>query len=128
MSRARTLRRNSTQAEQKLWRLLRNPQRAGLKFRRQQPSGPYVADFVCFEARLIVEVDGGQHVEGTEAESRRTRWLEAQGFHLLRFWNNDVLGNPDGVAEAIERAVNSPHPLPSGRSPEGRDLSHKGRG
>lgn len=123
MSRARTLRRNSTHAEQKLWALLRTRQRGGLKFRRQEPLGPYIADFVCFEARLIVEVDGGQHAEGSEAESSRTRWLKAQGFRVLRFWNNDVLDNPTGVAEAIERAVNSPHP-----AADAADLSRKGRG
>ena len=103
MTRARTLRRNSTQAELKLWSILRDRQFKHLKFRRQQPLGPYFVDFVCFEHRLIVELDGGQHTE--EADAIRTGWLQAQGFRVLRFWNNDVLTNPDGVAIRLAEAL-----------------------
>jgi very-short-patch-repair endonuclease len=123
MSLARKLRRNSTQAEQKLWALLRNRKLERHKFRRQQPLGSYVVDFVCFEQRLIVEADGGQHNEQIAADTERTRWLEMQGFRVLRFWNNDVLSNPEGVFDSIQRARDTPHPLAAAR-----DLSRKGRG
>jgi len=103
MKRARTLRRNSTQAEIKLWSILRNRQFQHLKFRRQQPLGRYIVDFICLEHRLIVEVDGGQHTE--QADAARTEWLQAQGFLVLRFWNNDVLANRDGVAAKLAEAL-----------------------
>ncbi|MGH7164602.1 MAG: endonuclease domain-containing protein, partial [Nitrospiraceae bacterium] len=83
---ARQLRKNLTDAEQRLWRHLRLRQANGQKIRRQQPIGPYIADFVCFERTLIVEVDGGQHADSQCDDSNRTAWLEAQGFHVLRFW------------------------------------------
>ena len=103
MKRDRALRRNSTQAELKLWSILRNRQFKRLKFRRQQPIGPYIVDFICLEHRLIVEVDGGQHKDDVDAA--RTEWLQAQGFRVLRFWNNDVLSNPDGVAIRLAEAL-----------------------
>ena len=88
--RARILRKNSTDAERKLWQHLRRYQINGYKFRRQHPIGPYVVDFVCFEKRLIIEVDGGQHAQQVEDDNARTEWLQSQGFQVLRFWNNQV--------------------------------------
>ncbi|MEX2617104.1 MAG: endonuclease domain-containing protein [Alphaproteobacteria bacterium] len=97
--RPRALRRNATDAEALLWSRLRNRQIGGRKFRRQHPVGPCIADFACPEAMLIVELDGGQHRPETDAA--RTAYLEARGFTVLRFWNNEALGNPDGVLETI---------------------------
>ena len=96
---ARNLRKNSTDAENLLWRYLRAGRLEGLKFRRQQPIGNYIVDFVCFEKRLVIEVDGGQH--GTEKDSKRDKWFAEQDFRVLRFWNNEVLGNISGVLEVI---------------------------
>jgi very-short-patch-repair endonuclease len=99
--RARELRSKLTDAEQRLWQALRRRQVAGVKFRRQQPIGDFIVDFVCFERRLIVEVDGGQHAEQVSYDEQRTQWLEARGYRVLRFWNNDVLADTEGVAQAI---------------------------
>jgi very-short-patch-repair endonuclease len=90
----------ATDAEQKLWRLLGSRQLDAFKFRRQVPVGNYIADFVCHDCRLIVEVDGGQHAENVR-DQERDRWLSSAGYHVLRFWNNDVLKNPNGVLETI---------------------------
>ena len=111
IARARQLRRNLTDAEKQLWRRLRQQQISSCKFRRQQPIGRYIADFVCFEKKLIVEVDGGQHADHASADSRRTIWLEGQGFRVLRFWNHDVLRNLDGVVEAIQQTLDTPTPI-----------------
>ena len=97
---ARTLRRNATDAEKALWRLLRASQVAGVKFRRQQPIGPYIADFVSFSHRIVVECDGGQHCDDP-ADMERDAWFALQGFRTLRFWNNDVLANPEGVLTVL---------------------------
>jgi very-short-patch-repair endonuclease len=102
---ARELRNNLTDAEQRLWQKLKRRQIVTMKFRRQQPIGTFIVDFVCFERRLIVEVDGGQHAEQAPYDEQRTRSLEAQGYLVLRFWNNDVLANTEGVAQAILDAV-----------------------
>lgn len=102
---ARILRRGRTEAEAKLWRYLQNRQMEGAKFRFQSPVGPYVADFLCIEARLIVELDGGQHGAQVEKDALRTKALEAAGFTVIRFWNNDVLANTEGVLETIRLAV-----------------------
>ncbi|MBI2584933.1 MAG: endonuclease domain-containing protein, partial [Rhodospirillales bacterium] len=86
------------------------------RFRRQAPLGPYVVDFLCFDARLVVEVDGGQHADDAAADLARTTWLEAQGYRVLRFWNHDVLRNRDGVVEAIRATLRRdppPHPSPA---------------
>ena len=99
--RARELRNNLTDAERCLWQKLKRRQIAGVKFRRQQPIGPFIVDFACFERRVIVEVDGGQHAEQLHRDEQRTRWLEAQGYRVLRFWNNDVLGNNEAVVQAV---------------------------
>ncbi|WP_342244376.1 endonuclease domain-containing protein [Pseudomonas sp. OTU5201] len=97
---ARKLRTQQTDAESLLWRHLRNRQLSGLKFRRQQPLGPYFADFFCHEHKLIIELDGGQHLESS-VDTRRDAWLAASGFRVLRFWNHDVLQQTDTVLEAI---------------------------
>jgi very-short-patch-repair endonuclease len=101
-----------TDAERKLWYALRARRFAGFGFRRQAPIGPYVADFVCHGARLIVEVDGGQHAAATRSEKDeiRSRWLAARGYGVIRFWNNDVLTNLDGVLAEIGRSLASARP------------------
>ena len=103
--RARELRRNLTDAEQRLWQKLKRRQIATVKFRRQQPIGPFIVDFVCFQRRLIIEVDGGQHAAQADYDEERTRWLKVQGYRVLRFWNNEVLADTEAVAQAIFDAV-----------------------
>jgi very-short-patch-repair endonuclease len=98
---ARTLRGNATDAERHLWFHIRRKQLSGFRFRRQQPMGPYIVDFFCPEASLIIEIDGGQHDESAERDAVRMRWLEERGYRVLRFWNSDVLGNLDGVLSTI---------------------------
>ena len=113
-ARSRELRSNATEAELRLWRRLSARQLAGVRFNRQFPIGPFICDFVSRGAKLIVEVDGGQHAAQAEADARRTAYLKAQGYRVIRFWNNDVLENTDGVVEAIEQVLlNSPSPNPS---------------
>jgi very-short-patch-repair endonuclease len=107
LARARDLRRRQTDAERLLWRHLRAGQVAGAKFRRQEPIGAFVVDFCCFDPKLIVEVDGGQHVEQSDADAQRSASLERCGFRIVRFWNNEVLANVDGVMERIEAVVAS---------------------
>ena len=115
---ARKLRRNQTDAERTLWFRLRDRRLRGLKFRRQAPIDNYVGDFCCEDAHLIVELDGGQHVERSEEDTERTAALEARGYLVLRFWNNEVLRNIDGVLESIVNTLNPvpphPNPLPNG--------------
>ena len=103
--RARRLRREGTDAERKLWSRLRNRQLGGAKFRRQYPIPPYVADFCCVEARFIVELDGGQHAERSLEDARRTASLEAKGYRVLRFWDNQALTETEAVLEVIYRAL-----------------------
>lgn len=98
---ARTLRKDSTDAENLLWRHLRRKQFTGLKFRRQQPIDHYIVDFVCFEKRIIIEVDGGQHSIEREKDIERENYLRENGFKVLRFWNNEILKNIEGVLEEI---------------------------
>ena len=100
---ARGLRQKQTEAEKLLWFKLRNKQLGGVKFRRQQPIGNYIVDFICFEKKLIIEIDGGQHNEALikENDIQRTKWLEAEGYRVLRFWNSDVMNNAEGVLESI---------------------------
>jgi len=102
--RARSLRRRDTRAEARLWGALRAGRLGGWKWRRQVPLGPYILDFVCFDADLVVEVDGGQHAEQVGYDTRRTAYLEAEGLRVLRFWNSAVLTNRDGVCLAILEA------------------------
>jgi very-short-patch-repair endonuclease len=107
---ARELRRNATDAEKYLWSLLRNRQLAGYKFRRQHPLGRFVLDFYCHEAKLCVELDGGQHAETAQAEydRERTAWLNQEGIRVIRFWNTDVLNNIEGVLQSILIALTTP--------------------
>ena len=102
---AKALRRNPTEAERTLWKHLRMRQLDGCKFRRQQPLGQYIVDFVCLEKRMVVELDGGQHTEQADSDAERTTWLEAQGFRVMRFWNHDVLNNIEAVKEVIRGAL-----------------------
>jgi very-short-patch-repair endonuclease len=104
-SRVKRLRTDMTDAERRLWQALR-ARNFGLKFRRQVPLGPYIADFVCFELKLIVEVDGGQHAM-SPTDAVRDRYFTDRGYRVLRFWNNDVLRNTEGVLLAI---MNNPSP------------------
>ena len=99
-ARAKVMRSAPTEAEHKLWLLLRDRRFAGFKFRRQLPVGQYIADFVCLSANLIIEADGSQHAESTY-DTTRDAYLRAQGFRLLRLWNHDILARPDDVVEAI---------------------------
>jgi very-short-patch-repair endonuclease len=101
---ARKLRRASTEAEARLWHHLRNRQLLGFKFRFQMPIGRHVADFACEQARLVIELDGGQHTD-RPADAARTAAIEALAYHVLRFWNHDVLANTDGVLEEIARIL-----------------------
>jgi very-short-patch-repair endonuclease len=107
VARAKQLRQNSTDAERSLWRVLRSRQIAGHKFRRQQPLGRFIVDFVCLEKRLVVEVDGGQHHQQRQAtyDSERTTWLEQVGFRVLRFWDHEILKEIEAVKETIARAL-----------------------
>ena len=104
---ARELRRKQTDAENVLWAALRSIRSDGVKYRRQHPIGDYIVDFVCLEKRLVIEVDGGQHNEdmNTEKDNERTNWLEKEGYHVIRFWNNDVLTNIEGVVYRIREAL-----------------------
>ncbi|NJM34819.1 MAG: endonuclease domain-containing protein [Rhodomicrobium sp.] len=104
VSEARKLRRNQTDAERKLWFELRGRRLHGLKFRRQVPVAGFIADFLSEEIKLIVEVDGGQHAETIEEDDERTKVLSAAGYQVVRFWNDDVLTNIEGVLERILEA------------------------
>lgn len=104
IARARRLRRDRTEAEDRLWYALRETLPA-IKFRHQVPFGPYTADFASHSARLIIEVDGGQHAEARRYDAERTGFLEGEGYSVLRFWNNDVLQNADGVLAVISEAL-----------------------
>ena len=108
--RAQHLRNNATDAERLLWRHLRARQLEGFKFSRQMPVGPFICDFMCRERRLIVELDGGQHAESTR-DVGRTAFLEGKGYRVIRFWNNDVLGNEEGVLQTIADALKRDPPL-----------------
>ena len=112
---ARDLRRRSTDAERTLWHHLRNRTLMGCKFRRQHPIGPYIVDFACVERALIIELDGGQHVQ-CNADARRTDLLQSEGFRVLRFWNNDALMQIETVLAVIHDALAGsacPHSNPS---------------
>lgn len=115
---AKTLRKTLTDAEQKIWQRLRGRQLEGCKFRRQVPIGPYIADFACLEAHLIVEVDGGQHLESSR-DALRDAWFATRGFRLLRFWNTQALVETDAVVDAILSALQRPHPNLPPRAGEG---------
>ena len=113
VERARSMRGTPTDAEQLLWHHLRNRRLQGWKFRCQHEIGRYIVDFVCPDTGLIVELDGGQHGDQLIYDERRTVELEAMGYRVLRFWNNDVLKNVEGVLEVILEALASPAPHPN---------------
>ncbi len=112
---AKALRSNQTEAEQRLWYHLRAHRFMGLKFKRQKPLGRYIVDFVCMEQRLIIELDGGQHAEQVAYDQQRDAWLRGQGYTVLRFWNNDVMQQLEGVLEQIRLALSPGPSLASGR-------------
>ena len=108
---AKTLRKRSTDTENILWRSLRAKRLQGLKFRRQEPIGKYIVDFVCHEKKIIIELDGGQHSEESGNDQERDEWLRSQGFRVLRFWNNDVLSQTEEILEIIlKKCLESPSP------------------
>src|SRR5262249_21141562 len=119
-TRARSLRQQMTEAEKSVWQMMRSRQIGGHRFRRPGPFGRYIADFACHEARLIIEIDGGQHDQASAEEAERTRFLESQGYRVLRFWSNEVLENLEGVWERIVAELGEHHPLPT--------LPHQGGG
>ncbi len=104
---SRALRKNMTDAERKLWRVLKQEQQ-GVKFRRQYPIGEYIVDFVCLEKAVVIELDGGQHAAQEIYDRKRDRDLEAKGFKVLRFWNNDVMENLEGVVARITPTLTLP--------------------
>jgi very-short-patch-repair endonuclease len=110
---ARGLRRNATDAEKALWQRLSRRQTGGFKFRRQQPIGKYVVDFVTFDKKLVIELDGGQHKIQKDEDKKRDKWFEEQGFRVLRFWNNDLFENLEGILELVREKLLSPSPDPS---------------
>ncbi len=116
-ARARWLRANQTDAERHLWKRLRELKADGAHFRRQAPIGRFVTDFACHSRRLVIELDGGQHAdaEAVANDRNRTRWLNEQGYRVLRFWNNEVLGNTDGVMMVVCEALGivPGHPTPA---------------
>jgi len=112
------MRREPTIVENKLWRLLRARNLGGWKFRRQEPLEGFIVDFVCFEAKLVVEADGGQH-DASETDRERDRILRKAGFAVVRYWNNDILNNPDGVLEDLARRLKVPSP-PAGEGGRSR--------
>jgi very-short-patch-repair endonuclease len=125
--RARQLRKDPTDAERVLWQKLRFWQVNGWKFRRQQPLGGYIVDFVCLQKRLIIELDGGQHADRIDYDKVRDGWLCEQGFVVLRFWNNDVLKNLDGVVATIVKNLQSTpylNPSPQGGRKGRRTRKH----
>jgi very-short-patch-repair endonuclease len=115
---ARELRKSMTDAERKLWRGLRMRQMHGYKFRRQFQIGNFIVDFVCLDARVVVEVDGGQHADETYGDAVRDEWLRSQNFRVLRYWNNQVLYELDAVLADVARALVLPTPHP-GLPPQG---------
>jgi len=123
------MRGQQTEAEQRLWYFLRGHRFLGFKFKRQKPVGSYIVDFICHECCLIVEVDGGQHAEQIGYDAQRTAFLNAQGFRVLRFWNNEVLQQTAAVLEAIRQATLSPDPShASGRGGQNNPLPQAGEG
>lgn len=108
--RARSLRKSTTDAEAHLWHQLRNRNLRQFKFRRQHPIGPYIVDFVCLEHKLVIELDGSQHLDQVDYDYKRTVYLEQAGFRIIRFWDNDVLAQTGGVMQALYAALGHPSP------------------
>ena len=119
-SHAKQLRRELTPEEKRFWYLLRSRRFADYKFRRQHPVGHYIVDFACCEARLAIELDGGQHQERQGYDARRTAWLNQKGWHIIRFWNNELWQNEEAVLwqilQALQTRLPSPRPSPYVRS------------
>ncbi len=120
---AKVLRKNFTDTERLLWKYLRAKQMEGCKFRRQEPIGSYIVDFVCQEKRIVIEVDGGQHSTEKERDNERDKWFEGKGYKVLRFWNNEVLSNIEGVLEVIRDCLNHPPLTPPFKGGEIKDVS-----
>ena len=119
VTRARELRRDGSRAEKICWELLRDRRLGKVKFRRQHPIGPYVADFACISRKLVIEVDGDHHAFQVGADARRTAFLEAHGWRVVRFWANEVVGNPEGIWRTISLLIaplTQPLPLAGERS------------
>jgi very-short-patch-repair endonuclease len=113
----KSLRKSQTNAESILWYYLRNRKFQNYKFRRQHILCGYIVDFVCLDKKLVIELDGGQHIDKAEYDSARTIKLEADGFQILRFWNDAIFHNIDSVLETIYEALNTPHPPQKTRRP-----------
>ncbi len=109
---AQSLRKRMTEVEKTLWYYLRDRRFEGLKFRRQYPLGKFIVDFICVEKKLIIELDGGQHAINANRDLMRDIWLGEQGYHVVRFWNNEVIENLNGVLETLHSYLNNPHPNP----------------
>ncbi len=126
---ARKLRKKATEAEKQLWQKLRAKQLTGYKFRRQQPIGSCIVDFVNFEKKIIIELDGSQHSVNRDKDIQRDAWFRLEGFQVLRFWNNEVFENMEGVLESIRKQLLSPSPDPSrkGRGNQDPDPINQGR-
>lgn len=120
--RARQLRSNMTEAEKALWQRLRILRPLSHHFRRQVPMGPYIVDFCCHRAKLVIEVDGGQHAsaDNVKLDAKRTMWLENEDYRVMRFWNNEVMSNLEGVMDVILKALTA-HPTPT-PPPQGEGL------
>jgi very-short-patch-repair endonuclease len=118
LDRNRNLRRFSTDAEKLLWKQLRNRHLENAKFRRQVWLGSYIVDFACIDAALVIEADGGQHDAARDYDERRSMWLASKGFRVLRFWNNEILTNVDGVLTVIAGALREPSPSHSAEEAE----------
>jgi len=129
VAKARSLRRKMTDAEKKLWYVLRDRRFKDAKFRRQVPLGRYVADFLSFEKKVVVELDGAQHAE-SKTDVKRDNWFSSQGFRVLRFWNNDVLTNIEGVYDRLSSVVggNRPHPSPKPQAASAPPSPARGEG
>lgn len=126
--RARALRKELTPAERKLWAYLRGDKLEGVSFRRQHALGPYIVDFCAVKARLIIELDGSQHLEQEEYDHERTEYLEAQGYKVIRFWNNQVMNDISGVILAIRYALEETPPDLRSPSPNPKNLGRDGEG
>jgi very-short-patch-repair endonuclease len=122
------MRREMTDAEKKLWFLLRSRRLGGIKFRRQAPIGPFIADFVCLSGKLIVEADGGQHF-ASDRDADRDRWLAEEGYVVVRYANNDILSNPEGVlTDLAARLTTPPHPVSARSASLDHPLPRRGEG
>ena len=119
---ARQMRHEPTDAERKFWFAVRAHRFSGYKFKRQYPIGPYIADFVCLERRLVIELDGGQHAQRSDYDAERTAYLQTRGFCVLRYWNDEFLRNPDCILDDVWRVLKAPSPARFAR--DCRALAH----